>query len=86
MFLSMGLPVLAERIPAYEDLSEKTGGVVFAGSDKEWQYALENILNQRYRDELVGDAADKVRELLDISVIGERWVDCLSDLLARRAH
>jgi glycosyltransferase involved in cell wall biosynthesis len=85
MFLSMGLPVLAERTPAYEELAARTGGVVFVASDEEWCHAINNILNQHYRATLLGDAASKVRKLLDISIIGERWFDCLSELLVRKA-
>jgi len=83
MFLSMGLPVLAERTSAYEELAARTGGVVFASSDEEWCHAIENILEPHCRAALVGDAASKVRQILDISVIGEHWLYCLSTLLAR---
>jgi glycosyltransferase involved in cell wall biosynthesis len=83
MFLSLGLPVLAETIPSYLTLAQKTGGVKFIATDEEWVDNLCLMCDDGYRRRLIGDAAARVRAILDMSVIGERWIGVLQGVVNR---
>jgi hypothetical protein len=82
MFLAMGLPVLAESIPSYQDLARQAGGVAFVDGNSEWIDKLGKMCDPKYRIHLIGDAATRVRTLLDMSIIGERWIDVLNSVIA----
>lgn len=84
MFLALGLPVLAQPIPSYLDLAVQTGGVVFASSDEEWIDGLHEMCDPTYRSRVIGNAAKKVRDLLDMSIIGERWMNALRDVSGKK--
>ena len=80
MLLSLGLPVLAEKIPSYVDLASQTGGVVFVENDRDWCVELKKMSDPEYRKNITGDAMMKVREYLDMKVIGEQWLRALDSI------
>lgn len=81
MFLAMGLPVIAEPIPSYEDLVRKTGGVIWATDNISWLCGIERMLDSQYRADLVGGVNRKVRALLDMSVIGPHWLETFQSVV-----
>jgi hypothetical protein len=80
MFLALGLPVVAQAIPSYLDLAGRVGGVVFSSTDEEWVDSLREMCDPTHRSQVIGDAAQQVRELLDMSIVGERWMNTLLDV------
>ena len=68
--MAAGLPVIASRLPAHEDLLESTGGGILVNSETEFHDALQRVSGAETRAALATRARESIR-----STYGT-WDDC----------
>ena len=49
VFMTQGVPALAAPLPSYKEVIEKTGGGKICETDREWELALDEVLEDRNR-------------------------------------
>lgn len=78
--MSMGLPVIATPIPAYEDIIEHGVNGFFARSDGDWQRCFQELRDPELRAEIGRNARSSVLERFSKALQAERFASVLRTL------
>lgn len=68
--MAAGLPVIASRLPAHEDLLASTDGGILVDSEDEFRAAIDSLANPEIRSSLAARARQSVRQIYGT------WDDC----------
>ena len=78
--MAAGLPVVASRIPAYEELVVDGDNGFLCTTEDEWRAALETLADPIRRRELARRAWESVRRDFSVDTVGERWLEIFAAL------
>lgn len=84
-YMSLGLPVLCDSLPAYRELGENGKQLVFADTVDEWRSQLTRLLDDKGLRQRLGQAAKKAAEPFSIDNICRRYADFF-EAMVRRAR
>jgi hypothetical protein len=74
-YMSLGLPVVCDSLPAYRDLGEEGKELLFADTLEEWRSQLTRLLDDLDLRVRLGEAARKAAEPYSIDCVCERYMD-----------
>ena len=74
-YMSLGLPVVCDSLPAYRDLGEEGKELLFADTLEEWRSQLTRLLDDLDLRVRLGEAARKAAEPYSIDRVCERYMD-----------
>jgi len=78
--MAAGRPVVAGRIPPYEELIVDGENGFLCATDDEWRAALEALADSARRLELARSGWDSVRPRFHVEAVGARWLDVFERL------
>ncbi|RYX81792.1 glycosyltransferase [bacterium] len=81
--MAIGLPVIAGRIPSYEETMRHGETGLFADTPEEWRDALRILRDSNKRRELSTNAYKEVRQKFSLDSIVTDWLRVFEDLDAR---
>jgi hypothetical protein len=79
-FMAMGLPVVADRIPAYEEVIAEGETGFLCDTPDDWERALLALRSAEVRREIAARARAVVDPHFRISTVADRWLDVLRSL------
>ncbi|MBI4600428.1 MAG: glycosyltransferase family 1 protein [Planctomycetes bacterium] len=85
-YMSLGLPVLCDSLPAYRELGEDGKELLFADTIEDWKRQLTRLLDDcglRFR---LGEAAREAAGPHSIEAVVRRYMDCFERIAARPAR
>jgi hypothetical protein len=82
-YMSLGLPVLCDSLPAYRELGEHDRELLFADTLEDWRSQLLRLLTDESLRRRLGDAARKAAEPFSIDNITARYMGFFESILAR---
>ncbi len=74
-YMSLGLPVICDSLPAYRDLGEDGKELLFADSLEEWRAQMTRLLDDYELRVRLGEAARKAAEPYRIENVTRRYVE-----------
>ena len=83
-FMAAGVPVIAERIPSYEEVITHGQTGYFAESKDDYRIALRALRNPETRLQIATRAYDLVRKDYPLEVTGQKWLELFNSLLAKK--
>jgi hypothetical protein len=84
-YMSLGLPVVCDSLPAYRELGEDGKELLFADSLDEWRAQLTRLLGDRELRVRLGEAARKAAEPYGIDNICKRYARFF-EMMVNRSH
>lgn len=83
-YMSLGLPVVCDSLPAYRDLGENEKELLFADTVEEWKAQVARLLDDYDLRARLGEAARKAAETFSIENTCERYVGFFEMMVSRR--
>jgi glycosyltransferase involved in cell wall biosynthesis len=74
-YMALGLPVVCDSLPAYQDLGEAGKDLLFADSLEEWKSQITRLLDDRNLRVALGTSARKAAEPYQIDNIARRYME-----------
>lgn len=84
-YMSLGLPVVCDTLPAYKELGEHGRELLFANSLEEWKRELTRLFDDVELRRSLGTAARKAAEPLNINNICRRHVELFEQMVQVKA-
>jgi hypothetical protein len=83
-FMAAGIPVIAERIPSYEEVITQGQTGYLADSQDEYRSALRALRNPETRRQIATRAYDLVRREFTQEATGEMWLSLFKSLMEKK--
>jgi hypothetical protein len=83
--MAAGKPVVAGRIPPYEELIADGENGFLCSTESEWHAALAALSDPARRRDLARRALEKVRKKFRLEAVGERWLELFATLEPARS-
>ena len=83
-YMSLGLPVVCDSLPAYRDLGEDERELLFADTLEEWLAKLGRLLGDADLRARLGEAACRAAEPWSIDNVGRRYMDLFETMTGER--
>ena len=84
-YMSLGLPVVCDPLPAYKDLGENEKELLFADTLQEWRSQMKRLLEDRELRVRLGEAARRAAEPFSIQNICKRYLEFFERAVAAKA-
>lgn len=81
-YMSLGLPVVCDSLPAYRDLGGDGEELLFADTLDDWERQMTRLLDDRDLRARLGDAARKAAEAFSIENIARRYAGFFEQMAA----
>jgi len=81
LFFALGIPVIADSIPSYEELIRNKVNGYICNNEEEWRIALTDLRNPKRRKEIALRAYDDIIEKYHISKVADKWIRLFQNLL-----
>jgi hypothetical protein len=85
-YLSLGLPVICDPLPAYCDLGEDGKQLLFASTLEEWETKLGRLLDDHDLRVRLGEEGWKAAQAYSIDNVCNRYIAFFDDIVARGAQ
>jgi glycosyltransferase involved in cell wall biosynthesis len=83
-YMSLGLPVVCDSLPAYRDLGENEKELLFADTLEEWLRQLGRLLGDEGLRGRLGEAARRAAEPWSIDNVVRRYMELFESMVASR--
>jgi hypothetical protein len=83
-YMSLGLPVICDRLPAYRELGEDNKELLFADTIDDWRVQLSRLLEDAGLRRRLGEAARKAAQPYSIDNVVGRYMDFFESILSAR--
>jgi hypothetical protein len=84
-FMAAGVPVIAERIPSYEEVITQGHTGYLAESKDDYRIALRALRNPETRLRIATQAYDLVQKEFSREATGQKWLELFNSLLAKKS-
>lgn len=80
-YMSLGLPVVCDSLPAYRDLGEEGKELLFADTLADWQRQVTRLLDDQALRKALGERARQAAEPYSIDNLCRRYMSCFETML-----
>lgn len=84
-YMSLGLPVICDSLPAYRDLGESERDLLFADTLDEWRAQLTRLLDDPQLRARLGESAHRTAARWSIENVSKRYLEFFKAIVAKPA-